>query len=957
MNRFFLLIAAAIISLSSFAASSPKREFRSTWLTTYQRIDWPSNSAVGNPDKCKQELIDYLDMHADRNYTGVCLHVRCWADAVYKSSYEPWSEFVSGTRGKDPGWDPLAFAVEECHKRGLECYAWINPFRFSRNNAPRTTPRDLEILAKGWIIDNGTVTDHNEYQVFNPALPEVRQYLYNIFREIYTNYRIDGMLFDDYFYPNGIPADRTAQDFVDFQAQNPGKTGTDKEIRDWRRGNINLFMRELYTMIQNDRPDMRFGLSPAGIAKHGCANVDGIDPIDFGTDWQYDDINSDPVAWLNDGSIDFISPQIYWFANPGSNSYTPAGDYTKLCEWWSMAADHFGRHFYSSMGPYRMADNYGNPIYNNETHWKDLSKQISLNRQFSRNNAPGAIMYSAKYMDGPLCSGWGEYLERHSFQSKSLIPVVDWKEHAPLARPQVTRSGNTLSWGNGSAAPAAYDPIRRHTLYAIPAYLPLERALDAGGDGIDAQYLLQVVYGDSFELPAKYSQNYWFAVCEYDGYGFESEAAIVDYPDEFPEIVTTRDETDYPASGSFNVTNVWFRSTHQPFGNIDFDESGKLNRGMVIAGDKVLVTGRYETSAGPSYLREYDLTSGEYVRDIDIDIPAEVSYPCNDIIRDGKGNIYLTNLVVNIKSKPLTLYRLDPTTGQTTLFASVTGDGISERSARVDHCGIEALDNGTFYVYAAIANNSTIVRWTLDANGNVNKTETCKVKNFIPSSAGNFGVAPKAFPIGNGRVVIDGGSTHPTEYNFTTGEISGSLADAVLPEGTQSNGFVHFGPSECFMAYSSADHSAADGYKFNIVRADSHNMASAGLMWKLPQIAMGNVSSTTMSAPVDAVTKVDGNNWSSHVAMYTPGNSLAVYRIDGKNVSSAISPNGISETISYTVIGNRVHFDRLVGSASVFDLSGRQLSASAGVSSIALPSASGVYIVRFDGSAARVVVR
>lgn len=244
------------------AAQEPKREFRSVWLTTYQLIDWPSSSARGNEEKCKAELLEYLDNHEKRNYTGVCLHVRTWADAVYKSSYEPWSEWVSGTRGKDPGWDPLAFAVEECHKRGLECYAWVNPFRFSRNWQARTTPQDLEVLSKGWIIDNGTTTQHNEYQIFNPALPEVREYLYGIMKEIYTNYRIDGFLFDDYFYPNKIPADNTAQDYADFQEQNPGVSGTKENINNWRRGNINLFMRELYAMVQKDRPDIRFGLSP-----------------------------------------------------------------------------------------------------------------------------------------------------------------------------------------------------------------------------------------------------------------------------------------------------------------------------------------------------------------------------------------------------------------------------------------------------------------------------------------------------------------------------------------------------------------------------------------------------------------------------------------------------------------------------------------------------------------------
>ncbi len=957
MKRTLLIIAAIAICLGLSAAQTTKRELRSIWLTTYLLIDWPSGSAVGNPELCKKELISYLDKHADRNYNGVCLHVRCWADALYKSSYEPWSEFVSGTRGKDPGWDPLQFAVEECHKRGLECYAWVNPFRFSRNKSPRTTPQDLEVLSrKGWIVDNGTITQPKEYQVFNPALPEVRQYLYNIFREIYMNYRIDGMLFDDYFYPNNMPANNTAQDFEDFVAQNPGVQWTKEKILDWRRGNINLFMRELYAMIQNDRPDMRFGLSPAGVAKKGCNNIEGLDPVNFGTDWQYDDICSDPIAWLNDGSIDFISPQIYWFAYPTSNSYTSAADYTALCDWWSMVADRFGRHFYSSMAPYRMWDGEtGTDKWNNEDHWKDLSYQITLNRRFSRNNAPGAIMYSAKYMDGPLCSGWGEYLERHSFTYKSLVPIVDWKDHAPLSKPVLSRNDNILSWNAEAGEPTGNDPIRRYTVYAIPSYTPMERALAADGDGLDARYLVQVVYGNSFELPEKLATKHWYAVCAYDGYGYESEAAVVDYPDEFPEVHTTRDETEYPASGEYAVTNVWFRSALEPFSNIEFEENGKLNRGMVIAGDKVLLTGRYENSAGPSYLYEYDLNSGEYLREIDVQMPSDLAYPCNDIIRDNAGNLYLTNIVLNLKSKPLQLYRLDPATGSTSLFASLTVSGISDRAPRVDHCGIEALDNGTFAVYAAIASSDKIVRWTLDSNGNSTALDICEVNEFEPSSAKNFGIAPKVFPTGNGHIVVDGANTDPVEYDFNTGSIINRLPAALAPEGSQANGFAHFGPKECFMAYASADHTASEGYKFNIIHSDSHDMSSAALLWKLPAINMGNVNSTAMSAPVDAVTKTEGNKWTSHVAIYVPGNSLGVYRIEG-NTTSAIT-HSTGEDIRYTVIRNRVFFDRTVESVQVFDLSGRALKSASCASSVDLPSSSGVYIIRFDGHAERIVVR
>lgn len=952
MKKLVLLLMALAIGFGARASDSPKREFRSTWLTTYQRIDWPAYTSLNNPAKCKQDLINYLDMHQDRNFTGVCLHVRTWADAVYASSYEPWSEWLTGTRGKNPGWDPLAFAVEECHKRGLECYAWINPFRFNRNNRARTTAQDRAVLAKeGWIIDNGTVSSHDEYQVFNPALPEVREYLRKIIREIYTKYRIDGMLFDDYFYPNGIPANSTAQDYVYFQQQNPGVQGTDFNIREWRRQNINLFMRELYAMIQQDRPDLRFGLSPAGIAKHGCANVDGLDPINFGTDWQYDDINSDPVAWLKDGSIDFISPQIYWFSYPSSHSYTSAADYTKLCEWWSMAAARFGRHFYSSIAPYRMNENEG--AYNNTAHWKDLSNQISLGRQHTANHAPGIITYSAKYMDGPVLSGWGDYLETNDFKSKSLIPIVDWKEHSPLEAPEVTRSGNTLSWTAADQS-GATTPIMRYTVYAVPVNTDREHASELDGDGLKARYLQTVVYGGSYTIPEGKRSGYWYAVCAYDGYGYESEPCLVDYPDDFPPVPTVeRDETVYPQAGNLEITNLWFRNTN--VGNMAFDADGKRARGMIIMNGKVYVSRRAEDSAGPCYLTVYDLESGnELGEHLVSGIPDSQGYPCNDIIRDNKGNVYLTNISLNISSTPLNLYKVNLESFSATLFASLTAESTATR--RVDHCGVRALDNGTFKVYAALSGGTQIVRWNVTADGSVSSTTVKNISKLHPASAANFGIAAKVFPVSDTNIVVDGGATAPAEYNFDGGTMVSGVPEGLMPDGLFNNGFAHFGPAECYIAYPSADHNADSGHKFNITHADSHELAGHSLLWQIPAIDMGNVNSSTMSAPVDAVTAGTGNAWTSHVAIYVPGNGLAVYKISPAGGSSAVDEI-VAEDLLYSIVGGSVVFSEAVESAALYDLAGRTLASGSDVRSLPLPGKAGVYILRYGDRTAKLMVR
>lgn len=535
MKRLFLGLLLSVIMGGAAFGQAPKREMRSVWLTTYSNIDWPSKAGVTATaiERHKKELIAFLDSHAKRNFTGVCFQVRSMSDAMYKSSYEPWSQFLTGTRGKEAGWDPLAFVVEECHKRGLECYAWVNPFRYNRRNAARTTPQDVEILShKGWIIDQGTVSAPDEYKVFNPGMPEVREYLLKVFREIYLNYRIDGMLFDDYFYPNGIPATTQAQDYELFHAAVPDHAtdaaGLKKDFGDWRRGNINLFMKQLYDQIQKDRPDMRFGLSPAGIANKGLKDFDpdlGLPSAIPGTsDWQYDDIYSDPLAWLADGSLDFISPQIYWFLNSTSNSYTKAAPYEKLIDFWTKTSDIFGRHFHPSLAPYRFLDSNTNTyIYNNEAHWTDMQQQIDITRSKNTHNAPGQIYFSAKYMDGPACSGWGEWLQDNSYQTPALVPVVDWKEHATPASPVASRRANAIEWSNKAASGS--DPIMRYSIYAVPESITHEDAMTA--DGIDSKYLQTVRYAGYYDIPATLQSGYWFAVCAYDGYGTESAPCFI----------------------------------------------------------------------------------------------------------------------------------------------------------------------------------------------------------------------------------------------------------------------------------------------------------------------------------------------------------------------------------------------------------------------------------------------
>lgn len=510
-----LTVALLSIATPDTAATSSKREFRSTWFTTHVNIDWPrtKGNSTSIIEAQKADLLNYLGYFERLNLNGICFQVRAQCDAVYKSSYEPWSAVMTGTRGLDPGWDPLAYAIEECHKRGLECYAWINPFRWS-NGPDYNTPQDKKVKENGWVLS------WDGYYVLNPALPEARAHILKVCEEIVDKYDIDGVLFDDYFYPNNIPENNQAGDWEDYK-----KSGTSLSIGDWRRENINLFVREFKAMVEKNHPDMRFGISPAGVAGKSASKF-GVDPVPVAAgDWQYGTIYSDPLAWLYENSIDFISPQIYWTTTHSTAPYEP------LCKWWTQVAEKFGRHFYSSQSV-----SFLNGA-NTASNWKEVATQVELNRKYAaqtESKTTGTIYFSSKYFYGPTVSGLGDYLANGVYAQKALVPIVPWKEKTSFDAPKDLKlNGKVLSWTPVDAGRS----IVRYTVYAIPKDISYDEAADSEGDGLDIKYFSKVVYGSSYTLPDNLSGNFWYAVCVYDGSGYEHTPAIVNYPADTSEQV------------------------------------------------------------------------------------------------------------------------------------------------------------------------------------------------------------------------------------------------------------------------------------------------------------------------------------------------------------------------------------------------------------------------------------
>lgn len=490
---YTLCLFLCVLIFESAHAQSPKREFRGVWIATVWGIDWPSK-AGNTPEiqkKQKDEMIEMLDRCERLNLTTVCFQVRSMSDVMFKSKLEPWSSFVSGKRGVSPGWDPLEFVVDECHKRGLECYAWVNPFRWS-TGTNYSTPQDNEWKLRCWLLR------HEKYTVLNPGLEEVRNHVVELCREIVTGYKVDGLIFDDYFYPNRIPETDDIPDYSQYIKESPWMT-----FGDWRRANVHKAIADVYAMIEEERPDIVFGISPAGVAgKDDTSSAKwGMEPCGVkAADWQYSEIYSDPLGLLYQRTVDFISPQIYWHTDHATAPYAP------IAQWWSEAANLYGRHFYGSVTMEHLAKN------DTKANRVQIVNQVGYNRSLSIDGNSGVIIYSAKYL--PLIS---KELKDARFSMPSLTPVMSWKHQYEYPKPSgVKLDGDLLTW----------NPVRsegheqvRYTVYAIPSSVAMDDAMDEFGDGICGEYLVGMTYDARKKVP---KGDYVYAVCTYAPQSMES---------------------------------------------------------------------------------------------------------------------------------------------------------------------------------------------------------------------------------------------------------------------------------------------------------------------------------------------------------------------------------------------------------------------------------------------------
>lgn len=683
-RRLLALAFTAFVALTLWAQEAQKREMRTVWIATVSNIDWPQTRGTGTAtiNKQKKQLTDLLDGFVKANMNSVCLQVRPMADALYKSSYEPWSSYLTGTRGQDPGWDPLAFAVEECHKRGLEINAWVNPYRFSNSSGNDcTTAIDQNLKNSGILMQVGNRI------VFNPALKASRDHLLKVCKEMIQNYDIDGIIFDDYFYPGGgTPEDSSAPDYQLYTQSNSGMS-----IGDWRRANVNQMVKDMWDMVQATKPYVKFSIGPAGVAgqRSTSATKHGVVPVDEycrASDWQYTTIYSDPLAWLEEGTIDYISPQLYWKTNHTTNPFGP------LTNWWSYIAEHFGRHHYASHNIYFMEKT------NTKADWDEILQQIRYSRQYNRQNAPGVNFYSAKYIDGPTCKGLADYLSQTLFTHKALEPAMPWHSKTNYDAPaNLSYSGGTLSWTGVNKK------LVRYSVYAVPLNVTLDEAQSQAFDGIKSDYLVGVTYTPSFKLDASLQSGYWYAVCVVDGWNNEFAPAFYNLATEYADKVTLVS----PIAGAAATWNQQFAWTAADGATYELQISDDATFGNVLIQRKQITSNTTTIDLGDLasgqtyYWRVATLQPNRLVMWSDAaTFKAPVRTPAEAVALVSPANGASFDADFVFKFTPVTAHSFKLQVSKTADFAQVayeTTDFASAGNQLSANCEVSVLGKGTFY--------------------------------------------------------------------------------------------------------------------------------------------------------------------------------------------------------------------------------------------------------------------
>lgn len=430
--RFIPAFLCFIACVSVSAQVPPKRELRAAWIATVANIDWPSKSGL-NAYEQQAEYIRLLDRLKVVGMNAVVVQVRPSADAFYPSSYEPWSEYLSGKQGKspEPYYNPLSFMIAEAHQRCMEFHAWFNPYRVSMNDSVTFAPNHPFYLHPEWFVQYGG------RWYYDPGNPEAQEYVLETIMEAVRHYDLDAVHFDDYFYPYRI-AGEVFPDSCSYQTYGQGFANID----DWRRNNVDFFVHELSNRIRNEKPHVKFGISPFGVWRNIDRDPDGSQTKAGQTN--YDDLYADVLKWLREGWIDYVTPQLYWHIG------FELADYSVLVDWWSRHC--YGRQLYIGQAAYRIG----------RKGWEDpneLANQIALNRSYEE--VGGSMYFSAKvFVEDRL----GINTEMNKlYPYPALVPATSWIDAVPPSAPSV----EDVSGSQGAGVSLAWSDTTDATYYVI----------------------------------------------------------------------------------------------------------------------------------------------------------------------------------------------------------------------------------------------------------------------------------------------------------------------------------------------------------------------------------------------------------------------------------------------------------------------------------------------------------
>ena len=433
----FLLLLAVSLGVTA----QPKREFRGAWI---QCVNNQFNG-IGR-DKMQQTLTYQLEELQKTGINAILFQVRAEGDALYQSSLEPWSRYLTGQQGRmpEPYWDPLQWMVEQCHQRGMELHAWINPFR--AKTAGTTAMASNHYAAQ----HPERCFNYDKLTIFDPGLPENRHYICHVASDIVRRYDVDGFHIDDYFYPYPV-AGEVIRDDASYAAYGNGMNRDD-----WRRQNVNLFMKELYDSIHYAKPWVKFGVSPFGIYRNQKSDPNGSATNGL---QNYDDLYADVLLWLREGWVDYNIPQVYWELG------NKAADYETLVKWWGTHATQ--RPLYIGQDVERTVKYKDS----RDNGWHQVYQKYDLQRAYAQGSCQ---WYAKACVDNP--ENYTTVLRNQYHQYPALQPSMPWiDKKAPgkvkAVKPVLVDNDYVLFW----TTPKAKSEMDRATRYVVYAFAKGEK--------------------------------------------------------------------------------------------------------------------------------------------------------------------------------------------------------------------------------------------------------------------------------------------------------------------------------------------------------------------------------------------------------------------------------------------------------------------------------------------------